>query len=527
MTRDFSLPGRSAVHARNGMIATSHPLASAVGLKTLNDGGSAVDAVITAAALLSVAEPHMTGIGGDCFALVAHEGSTDIQAFNGSGAAPKAADAASLRALGLTEIPRHSPHAVTVPGAVDAWFQLHARFGKHDWPRLFEPAASYAEQGLAVHERVARDWGLNAGNIEGDVDSRAQFLDAGGAYGVGSSFRHLRLAEAFRLIAKDGRDAFYRGAIAEDIVSKLDSLGGVHCLADFSGHAGSFVEPIFADYMGHRIWECPPNGQGLAALVLVKILEQFDIASLSEIDRVHLLAEASKIAYHFRDSHIADPSFAPFDGGSFLAADKIKNFASQIDMARAALFAPSDFPSHPHTVYLAAVDSFGTSVSLINSIFDDFGSGISTPLFGILLQSRGRAFSLDAGHPNVLAGGKRPLHTIIPGMVTRGDSVVGAFGVMGGQYQAAGHGMLLSHIFGRGLGVQRALDMPRSFYHSGILQLESGYGSDIAAALALKGHVLDYPSSPIGGGQAIFRDLETGFYVGGSDSRKDGLVIGY
>ncbi len=527
MTRDFSSPGRSAVHARNAMIATSHPLASAVGLKTLNEGGSAVDAVIVAAALLSVAEPHMTGIGGDCFALVSHEGSTDIQAFNGSGAAPKAADAGTLCSAGFREIPRHSPHAVTVPGAVDAWYQLHARFGKHDWPRLFEPATAYAEQGLAVHERVARDWGLNAGNVSDDIDARAQFLDNGRAYGAGDSFRHLRLAEAFRLIAKDGRDAFYRGAIAEDIVSKLDSFGGLHSLADFADHEGSFVEPIFADYRGHRIWECPPNGQGLAALVLVKILEQFDSASLPETDRVHLLAEASKIAYHLRDSHIADPNFSPLDGDSFLADDNIKNLASQIDMDRAASFGASDFPSHPHTVYLAAVDSAGTSVSLINSIFDDFGSGISTPSFGILLQSRGRAFSLDAGHPNILAGGKRPLHTIIPGMVTRGDSVIGPFGVMGGQYQAAGHGMLMSHIFDRGLGVQQALDMPRSFYHSGVLQLESGYGADVAAALVARGHVLDYPSSPIGGGQAIFRDLETGFYVGGSDFRKDGLAIGY
>ena len=527
MARDFSLPGRSAVRAKNGMITTSHPMASAAGLKTLVEGGSAVDAAITAAALLSVAEPHMTGIGGDCFALISKEGSTEVIAINGSGRAPAAATVDALKSQGLDEIPRHSPHAVTIPGAVDAWAQLHAKFGKHDWDRLFAPALSYARDGLAVHDRVARDWALHTENVAEDADARAQYLKNGTAYQAGDVFSHPKLAETFKAIMKDGRDGFYKGAVAEDMVSKLQKMGGFHTEDDFANHQGQFVTPISADYMGHTIWECPPNGQGVAALVLIKIMEQFDLPAMVEVDRVHVLAEAAKIAYHLRDTYVADPDHEDVPVDWLLDDKQIKSFAAKIDMEKAQVFADSDFPTHPHTIYLAAVDQDGTAVSLINSIFDDFGSGISTPEYGVLFQSRGKAFRLDNNHPNKIAGGKRPLHTIIPGMITKGQDLVGPFGVMGGQYQAAGHAMLISNLFAHGMNPQQALDAARSFAHGGILQLEGRHGDAIADALKARGHVLEYPSIPIGGGQAILRDLATGYYTAGSDPRKDGLAIGY
>ena len=527
MSRDFSLPGRSAVRARNGMLATSHPVATAAGLKTLTEGGSAVDAAVTAVALLSVAEPHMTGIGGDCFALVSKDGSTDIEAMNASGRAPAGASIAALADLGVAgEIPRNSPHAVTVPGAVDGWWNLHQRFGKLDWDRLLWPALAYAGDGIAVHGRVARDWALNAANVADDPDAAAQHLKDGEPYAEGECFSHPQLAEAIKLIQKDGRDGFYRGPLMEDMLAKLQSVGGLHAESDFASAAVEFCEPIRADYRGHTVWECPPNGQGVTALVLLRILERFDPASLTEAGRIHLLAEAAKLAYHLRDSHVGDPGFAPVDTAAMLADAEIDRLAAMIDPGKAADPAPPDMPGHPHTVYLAAVDGDGMAVSLINSLFDDFGSGISTPRFGVLLQSRGRAFSLEEGHPNALEGGKRPLHTIIPAMLTRGDRLVGPFGVMGGQYQPVGHAMLLSNILDLGLDPQQALDAPRSFAHGGVLQLEAGHGPEIAGALEAMGHRLEHPSAPLGGGQAILKDAG-GFWVAGSDPRKDGQAAGY
>jgi gamma-glutamyltranspeptidase/glutathione hydrolase len=527
MARNFSLPGRSAVRAKNGMISTSHPLATAAGLKTLVEGGSAIDAAISAAALLSVAEPHMTGIGGDCFALVSKEGSTEILAINGSGKAPAGASVEAMKAQGLDEIPRHSPHAVTIPGAVDAWWQLHSRFGKQDWDKLLWPAMSYASDGLAVHDRVARDWALHVSNVAEDDDARDQYLKDGAAYESGDVFNQPKLAEAFKVIMKEGRDGFYKGAVAEDMVSKLQRLGGFHTEEDFAQHQGQFVQPISANYMGHTIWECPPNGQGVAALLLIKIIEQFDLPAMTEVDRVHVLAEAAKIAYHMRDTYVADPDVEHVPVDWLLSDSQIKTFASMIDMTKAQHYGPSDFPTHAHTIYLAAVDKDGTAISLINSIFDDFGSGISTPKYGVLFQSRGRAFRIDEGHPNRIMGGKRPLHTIIPGMITKGQDLIGPFGVMGGQYQAAGHAMLMSNLFAHGMNPQQALDAARSFAHSGELQLEGRYSAEIAEALKDRGHQLDYPSSPIGGGQAILRDLGTGYYTAGSDPRKDGMAAGY
>ena len=527
MTRDFSLPGRSAVRAKNGMMTASHPMATAAGMQVLAEGGSAIDAAIAATALLTMAEPHMTGIGGDCFALVSEAGSTNITALNGSGRAPQAISVEALQEKGVDSIERFSPHAVTVPGSVDAWAKLHARFGTLDWDRLFAPAISYAEDGIAVHDRVARDWNAHAGNVAEDAHASQYYLKSGQAYQAGDVFAHPKLGQAFRLIAKEGRDGFYKGAMAEDMVAKLQSMGGFHTLEDFAATEASFVQPISADYKGHTIWECPPNGQGVAALVLIKMVEQFDLAAMNDVDRVHVLAECAKIAYRLRDTYVADPDHESVPVDWLLSDEAIASFVALVDMEKAQPFTDSDFPTHPHTIYLAAVDQNGMAVSLINSIFDDFGSGIATSEYGVLFQSRGKAFRVDAAHPSKIAGGKRPLHTIIPGMISKGDQLVGPFGVMGGQYQAAGHAMLMSNLFNLGMNPQQALDAARSFAHSGVLQLEGAYGDDVAAALLARGHELDYPAAPIGGGQAILRDLETGVYTAGSDPRKDGMASGF
>ena len=525
--RNFSYPGRSAVRARNAMITTSHPMATAAGLKVLTEGGSAVDAAITAVAVQTMAEPHMTGIGGDCFALISPDGSADIKAMNASGRAPQGISAAALTDQGMTEIPRYGPHAITVPGAVDGWWRLHQRYGRFDWDRLMQPAVDYASDGIAVHDRVARDWGRSVENVTDDPDASAQYLNSGKAYQAGEVFCHPKLAETMGIIQQHGRDGFYQGPVMEDMVAKLQSEGGFHQEKDFTDTEASFVDPIRADYRGHTVWECPPNGQGVTALLLLRMMERFDLETLSDRDRIHVLAEVAKLAYHLRDTYLADPSFSPVPVEWLLADEQVDGFVAMISRDKATEYAPSDFPDHPHTVYLAAVDEDGMAVSLINSIFDDFGSGISTPEYGVLFHSRGKAFRLEADHPNAIEGGKRPLHTIIPGMLSQDDRLVGPFGVMGGQYQAVGHAMLLSNMFNLGMNPQQALDAPRSFAHAGVLQLEDSHGAEMAGILSGLGHEVDFPSSPIGGGQAIIRDAANGVLVAGSDPRKDGHASGY
>ena len=515
--------GRSDVMAHQAMVATSHPLATSTGLKCLYDGGNAVDAAIAAAAVLTLAEPHMTSLGGDAFALVAPEGDARIHAVNGSGRAPAAFDVADLG--GADEIPRDSPHAITIPGAVDAWALLHEKWGRADWQGLFAPAIDYAKRGIPVHARVAWDWGAECGNL-GDADAQRHYLNNGKAYAEGQNFACAPMAEAFALIAKEGRDGFYKGAVAEDIVGKLNALGGRHSMADFARPHAEEVAPISAPYRGKTIWQCPPNGQGLTALIMARIFARFNPASLNEADRMHLLAEISKQAYGLRDLFLADPAHRAVAVDWLLSDAVIDAAAGRIDMARAGAFVPSDFPHHPDTIYLAVVDADGMAVSFIQSIFDTFGAGIASPQFGILLQSRGRAFRLDPKHPNAIAPNKRPLHTIIPAMLTQDKKLLGAYGVMGGQYQAVGQMAFLINHFDLGLSPQAALDAPRSFAIDGALQLESTIAPEIADDLTARGHKIMWNPAPIGGGQAILRGC-TGALIGASDARKDGFAAGY
>ena len=516
--------GRSDVMAHQAMIATSHPLATSTGLKCLYDGGNAVDAAIAAAAVLTLAEPHMTSLGGDAFALVAPKGDARIHAVNGSGCAPSAFDVADLGEA--EEIPRDSPHAITIPGAVDAWALLHEKWGRADWQGLFAPAIDYAKRGIPVHARVAWDWGAECGNL-GDADAKRHYLNNGKAYKEGQNFACPAMGDAFARIAKEGRDGFYKGAVAEDIVGKLNALGGRHSMADFARPHAEEVAPINAPYRGKTIWQCPPNGQGLTALIMARIFARFDVASLNEADRMHLLAEISKQAYGLRDLFLADPAHRAVAVDWLLSDAVIDAAAGRIDMARAGVFAPTDFPHHPDTIYLAVVDADGMAVSFIQSIFDTFGAGIASRQFGILLQSRGRAFRLDPKHPNAIAPNKRPLHTIIPGMLTEDEKLLGAYGVMGGQYQAVGQMAFLINHFDLDMSPQSALDAPRSFAIDGTLQLERTIPPAIADDLTARGHKIIWNPAPIGGGQAILRDSTSGVLIGASDARKDGFAAGY
>lgn len=524
--RDFSLPGRSAVRAGEAALATSHPIANATGLRMLMEGGSAVDAAIAAAAVLTMAEPQMTGIGGDCFALVSCPTESGISAINASGKAPLAISAERFQEMGVTMLDRFSPHAVTIPAAVRGWWALHQRYGKLDWDRLLQPAVEYSRNGIAVHDRTAFDWQGEAENLRRDDDTANLYLHQGKPLQAGMVHVNPALAETYKRIADHGPDGFYKGPVADDLLEKLQSVGGLHSEDDFAAASADFVKPISADYMGHTIWECPPNGQGVAALLMIRIIERFEIAAMGDADRIHLLAEAAKLAYHMRDVFVADPDHADVPVDWMLADTMAEQLAAKIDMGRAARFADSDFPTHPDTIYLAAVDQEGMSVSFINSIFDTFGSCITSPGSGVLLHSRGRSFMLQPGHRNVIAPGKRPMHTIIPAMVTRDNKLLGPFGVMGGQYQAAGHAMLVSNLFSRGMNPQEALDAPRSFSYNGKLEVESGYDAAVAEMLRQRGHDVQYPSNPIGGGQAIMRDHENGCWIAGSDPRKDGMSSG-
>ncbi|MFC0199178.1 gamma-glutamyltransferase family protein [Paracoccus rhizosphaerae] len=523
---DFLSGRRPSTLAGRAMVATSHPLATATALTILAEGGNAVDAAIAASAVQAVADPLMTGIGGDCFALYAPAGG-GVRALNGSGRAPAAATVEALQAAGLTtEIPQTSPHAVTVPGAVSAWCRLHADVGSLPLERLFRDAIRYAREGYPVTPRVARDWAEAAADIGADPHAAEVFLPVPMA---GVRHAQPKLAERFEEIAAGGAAAFYRGATADSMIAYLRGLGGLHTTEDFAEatDGAEWVAPISASYRGFEIHECPPNGQGLAALLILKIIEGFDMAALSAADRLHVQAEASKLAYHHRDALLGDPDHCRDLDQTLLSDRAVAALRARIDMDRAMPPALWDEPEHRDTIYLCVVDAQGNAISFINSIFHGFGSCRLDPATGVLFQSRGASFRLIPGHPNAIGPRKRPMHTIIPGMVTQAGRTVMPFGVMGGQYQAAGHAAFLSAVIDRGLGLQQAMDEPRTFATDGVLQVESTLPEDICADLAARGHQIKRLTGPMGGAQAIRIDATTGLLEGGSDSRKDGMALGF
>lgn len=528
--RDFEKPNRSLVVSTEAMAATSHPSATLAAIRILAAGGNALDAAIAACAVQCVVEPGSTGVGGDCFALIAPDGSSDIIAYNGSGRAPAGASAAWCLERGLAEIPRQSPISVTVPGAVDAWARLHADHGRMSWAEILAPAIRFAEQGYAISPRVSADWALDAEALAGDPNARRIFLPDGRAPRVGEIHRQPELAGTLRSIAVQGRDGFYTGAVAEDIVAYLQSLDGPHTLEDFANARGEYVAPISTSFRDHEVYECPPNGQGIVALIILNILSRFPASGdpLS-VDRLHLEIEAARLAYAARDEMVADPSKADVPVDYLLSDALADRLAGMIDPRRALVLPPTlaETPGRD-TVYLCVVDRDRMTVSFINSLYDGFGSGLAAPRSGVVLQNRGQCFTLEPGHPNQLAGGKRPLHTIIPGMLAREGRAVMPFGVMGGHYQPMGHAHLLSKALDFGFDPQRAIELPRLYPVPGrdVVEAERTFDPATLDALRGRGFRIEPAADPLGGAQAIQIDWENGTLLGGSESRKDGCALG-
>jgi gamma-glutamyltranspeptidase/glutathione hydrolase len=525
--RNFQSPGRSVVMARNGMAATSHSSATLAAIQVLESGGNAMDAAIAACAVQCVVEPGSTGIGGDCFVLYSERGSDDVVAYNGAGWAPRAATLGALRDRSVTSLARNSPHSVTVPGSIEAWTTLRDRFGSLPLDRLLAPAIRFAEEGYVVSPRSGADWVQQADYLGRSPHARQLMLQDGRAPQVGSIHRQPRLAQTLRTIGTRGRRAFYEGPIAEEMVAYLSGLGGLHTLDDFASYRGEFVTPISSTFRGHRIVECPPPGQGVIALLILNMLERHAAqGDPLSADRLQLEIDATRAAYAVRDAVLGDPRAAAVDVEALLS----KDFASKLLATPApSMPAPGGAP-HKDTVYLCVVDKDRNCASFINSLFHPFGSGLMTPESGILLHNRGQSFVMEEGHANCIAPRKRPLHTIIPGMVTKDGRVEMVFGVMGGSYQAMGHAHFLSKVLDYGLNIQAASDLPRVFPIPGAraIEAETTLPPEVRAELERRGYEFVPPSyAALGGAQAIRIDWQQGCLHGASDHRKDGCALGY
>ncbi|MEN8894491.1 MAG: gamma-glutamyltransferase family protein [Yoonia sp.] len=524
--RDFHEQGRSAVYATNGMCATSHPLAAKVAVQMLEAGGNAVDAAIAGAVLLGICEPQMTGIGGDCFVLMTPAGEDRVVALNGSGRAPAGLSAADMRDKGMTTVPLGGPEAITVPGAIDAFCTLSNDFGQLGLKASLAPAIHYAETGVPVAPRVAFDWAQAVDALQGMA--RDNYLLDDKAPTAGQIFRAPKQAEVLRRIAMDGRDGFYTGEVAEDMVASLNAMGGTHTLDDFAECACEYTAPITGGYGGLDLWEHPPNGQGATAILLLNILKHFDIAGMDPfgVERAHIEAEATKLAYDARNRFIADPDHMD-KLDHMLSPETATGLAALIDRKRAMpASAPGAEAVHKDTIYITVVDKDRMCVSLIYSVFHSFGSGIASDKFGILFQNRGAGFTLTEGHPNEAGGGKRPMHTIIPGLLRKDGADYMPFGVMGGAYQSTGHARFVTNLTDFGMDVQKAIDGPRCFADRDTLNVEKGYSDDVRAGLADLGHNVTIPATAIGGAQGITLS-DDGILIGGSDPRKDGCALGY
>jgi gamma-glutamyltranspeptidase/glutathione hydrolase len=526
MSRDFQLPGRSPVIACEGMAATSHPLATLAAIDVLRAGGTAADAAVTACATLCVVEPHMTGIGGDCFCLLSQP-DKPVWGYNGSGrAAAKASDQA-LRAKGMAEI-GNSIHAVTVPGAVDAWEAILKAHGHFGLDRALAPAIKYAEGGFPVAARVAWDWNRHTGKLAADPGAAKHYLFNGAAPREGDVIRFPALAGTLKRIAAKGARAFYEGEIAEDMVKTVAARGSFLTAEDFARHRGDAVTPIATRYRGIDLVEIPPNGQGLTALVLLNILENFDLAALDPLgpERFHLVLEAARMAFAVRDTHIADEAHMRTPVAELLDKAFGKKLAARIDMTRRVKLPTAPAPGSD-TIYLTVVDRDRMAVSFINSLYSNFGVGICTEKTGITLTNRGACFTLKPGHPNTFGPNKRPMHTIIPALTMRDNRCDMSFGVMGAHYQPMGHVQIILNMLDYGMDVQQAIDAPRFFFEGEQSVVEHGTPVATIAGLKARGHDVAMAPTPWGGAQTIKIDWDRGVLIGGSEPRKDGCALGY
>jgi len=526
---------RSAVLGDRGMVATSQPLAAQAGLRTLHAGGNAIDAAVTAAAALAVVEPTGCGLGGDCFALVYHAATGKVSAFDGSGRSPLAQTRDVITASGQDTMPQRGALSVTVPGAVDAWQRLLDAFGRCSMADVLAPAIRLAEDGYPVSELIASAWRRSEALLGQHPPATTHWLPGGRAPRAGERFHAPAYARCLRTIAEGGAGAFYRGAIAEDLASTCQAAGGYLDVADLAAHRGRWVDPIHTDFLGARIWQCPPPGQGLATLLAMGFAQrgpaELGAPSFGSFEHLHGLIEAVRLAFADAEAHIADPEHHPAPLADLLAPDYLAARGAAIDAERCRPSPTAGIPGRGGTVYVSTVDEEGNGCSLIFSNYMGFGSGLVGATTGIPLQNRGAGFTLAWDHPNGYAPGKRPFHTIIPGLATRADngSLLAVFGVMGGHMQPQGQLQVMLDICAYDMDPQRALDAPRfQVTPQGRLALEPWFGDDVRQRLAAAGHdLLSRETTPgagsFGGGQIIALTPEN-VRVGGSDPRKDGLV---
>jgi gamma-glutamyltranspeptidase / glutathione hydrolase len=526
MSRDFQLPGRSPVIACEGMAATSHPLATLAAIETLREGGSAADAAVAACGVLCVVEPHMTGIGGDCYCLVSQPGKP-VWGYNGSGRAGAKASLEPLRTKGMSEIGA-SIHAVTVPGAVEAWEQILKTHGRFGLDRALGRAIKYAEGGFPVAERVAWDWQRHIPRLQANPGATKHYLFNGAPPKEGDVIRFPAMAATLKKIAAQGARAFYEGEIADDIVRTVSTLGSFLTAEDFARHRGDVVEPLSTNYRGLDLLEIPPNGQGFTALVMLNILENLELKSLDPFgpERCHLLLEAARLGYAVRDTHLADPAFMRTPMSDLLDKAWSGKLAALIDPDRRAKLPARPAPGGD-TVYVTVVDRDRMAVSFINSLYSNFGTGICTEKTGILLTNRGACFTLEGGHPNEFGPGKRPLHTVIPALAMRAGRCDMSFGVMGAHYQPMGHVQIVTNMIDHGMDVQQAIDGPRVFFEGEQTMVERSMPQATIEGLKSRGHDVVNPPTPWGGAQTIKIDWQRGVLIAGSDPRKDGGALGY
>ena len=529
--RPAANPGgtRSQVLATNGLVATSQPLASAAALRVLQDGGNAVDAAIAAAAVLNVVEPNSTGIGGDMFALVHMQQDRKPVGLNGGGWSGSKATEEFFRSRNIDFVPATGMHSVSVPGAVAGWFKLHQRYGKLPMSRILAPAIEYAEKGFPVSDIIAGQWQAAEQKLRQTPDAARDLLIDGRAPRQGEIFKMPELARSLRMIAEQGRDAFYKGEIARKIVAFSDKNDGMLTLPDFADFDAQWVEPESTKYRGYDVYEIGPQTQGITVLEMLNILEGYDLKSLghNSAEYLHLLIEAKKLAFADRDSYIADPDKARVPVWRLISKEYAAERRKLIDRNNAMPNPKPGLPENGDTVYLTVVDKDRNAVSFINSLFEAFGSGLVGGDTGIVLQNRGALFRLQPKHPNVVAPRKRPFHTLIPGMVLKDGKPFFSFGVMGGDNQPQGHVQVLLNLLDFGMDVQQAGESPR-FRHSGNeVLLETAFDSTVRGSLTKKGHNVTGAFDAWGGYQGILVDPRTGVLMGGSDPRKDGLAIGW
>lgn len=532
---------RSEVIARNGMAATSQPLATQAALDILKRGGNAIDAAIAANAVLGVVEPTGCGVGGDLFAIIWSSERGKLYGLNASGRSPRSLKLEYFRENGYEFIPSYGPLPVSVPGCVDGWFEMHEMLGKIPMKDILQPAINYAREGFPLTEVIAFDLARGTERLKEYPNIKEVYMPGGKAPAKGEVFRNPLLAQTLEKIVKGGRNEFYRGSIARDIDAFMKTQGGFLTYDDMARHRSEWVEPVSSNYRGYDVWELPPNGQGIAALQILNILEGYDIASMGfgSAEYMHLFTEAKKLAFEDRANYYTDPRFRDVPVSQLISKKYAAERRKLIDRNKAALIYEPGKIEAANTIYLTVADKYGNMVSLIQSNYRGMGSGMCPTGLGFILQDRGEMFSLSEGHNNVYAPGKRPFHTIIPAFITRNGKPYISFGVMGGDMQPQGHAQIVINLIDFKMNLQEAGDAPRMHHigsseptgqvmtDGGILCLESGFRPDAVQKLMTMGHKIQWDLGGFGGYQAIMWDDRNKVWFGASESRKDGQAAGY